>query len=49
MNRVASHNIVRVTDTGVHQEPLSESTVMGNVALHARVSHMQCNDVSVAI
>ena len=44
MNRVASHNMVGLTDTGAHQEPLSGSTVMGSVTLHVQVSHnaMMC-------
>ena len=49
MDRAASHNMVSAPDTGVRQEPLSESTVMGHVTLHFQVSHKQCNDVSVAI
>ena len=42
MHIVASH-------IGVHQESLSESTVMGNGTLHVQVSRMQCNDVYVAM
>ena len=49
MNKFASLNMVRVTDAGARQAPLSESTGMGNVTLHVQVSRMQRNDVSAAI
>ena len=49
MNSVAFLDLASDTDTGVRQEALSESTVVGNVTLHVQVSHTQCNDVSVAI
>ena len=41
MSRVASKDLVRVTDTGVHQDPLSESTVMGNGAGGLSASEVQ--------